>query len=82
MDDYGDVYDKTQILSQMRCETTSPGVQECALCASSVYHVHHASICVNVVIGVLVVQGFAIPVSVTLVNKMMFFSFFGNPPLG
>ena len=39
----------------MRCETTSPGVQEFALCASSVYHVHHASICVNVVIGVLVV---------------------------
>ena len=37
------------------CETTSPGVQECALCASSVYHVHHASMCVNVVIGVLVV---------------------------
>ena len=39
----------------MRCETTSPGVQECALCASSVYHVQHASVCVNVVIGVLVV---------------------------
>ena len=39
----------------MRCETTSPSVQECALCASSVYHVHHASICVNVLIGVLVV---------------------------
>ena len=39
----------------MRCETTSPGVQECALRASSVYHVHHASICVNVAIGVLVV---------------------------
>ena len=39
----------------MRCETTSPGVKDCALCASSVYHVHHASICVNVVIGVLVV---------------------------
>ena len=38
----------------MRCETTSPGVQECALCASSAYHVHHASVCVNVVIGVLV----------------------------
>ena len=37
------------------CETSSPGVPECALCASSVYHVHHASICVNVVIGVLVV---------------------------
>ena len=55
MDDYGDVYDKTQILSQMRCEATSPGVQECALCASSAYHVHHASVCVNVVIGVLVV---------------------------
>ena len=41
----------------MRCETTSPGVQECALCASSAYHVHHASVCVNVVIGVLFVLG-------------------------
>ena len=30
-------------------------MQECALCASSAYHVHHASVCVNVVIGVLVV---------------------------
>ena len=40
----------------MKCETKSPGVQECALCASSVYHVHHASICVTVVIGVLVVH--------------------------
>ena len=30
-------------------------IKECALCASSVYHVHHASICANVVIGVLVV---------------------------
>ena len=39
----------------MRCETTSTSVQECALCASSAYHVHHASICANVVIGVLVV---------------------------
>ena len=29
--------------------------KECAPCASSVYHVHHASICVNVVIGVLAV---------------------------
>ena len=35
--------------------TTSSNVQECALCASSAYHVHHASVCVNVVIGVLVV---------------------------
>ena len=34
---------------------TSPDVQEYALCASSVYDVHHASVCVNVVIGVLVV---------------------------
>ena len=34
---------------------TSPGVQECALCASSAHDVHHASVCVNVVIGVLVV---------------------------
>ena len=39
----------------MKCETTSQSVQECALCASSAYHVHHASVCVNVVIGVLVV---------------------------
>ena len=39
----------------MRCETTSPGVQECALCASSAHDVHHASVCVNVVTGVLVV---------------------------
>ena len=30
-------------------------MQECALCASSAYHVHHASVCVDVVIGVLVV---------------------------
>ena len=30
-------------------------MQECALCATSVYHVHNASVCVNVVIGVLVV---------------------------
>ena len=45
----------TQDLSQMRCEMTSPGVQECALCASSAHDVHHASVCVNVVIGVLVV---------------------------
>ena len=34
---------------------TSPGVQECALCASPAHDVHHASVCVNVVIGVLVV---------------------------
>ena len=40
-------------LEPMRCETTSQSVQECALCASSAYHVHHASVCVNVVIGVL-----------------------------
>ena len=37
----------------MRCETTS-SVKECALCASSAHDVHHASVCVNVVIGVLV----------------------------
>ena len=39
----------------MRCEMTSPGAKECALCASSAHDVHHASVCVNVVIGVLVV---------------------------
>ena len=31
-------------------------VEECALCASSAHAVHHASVCVNVVIGVLVVH--------------------------
>ena len=35
---------------------TSPGVKECALCASSAHDVHRASVCVNVVIGVLVVH--------------------------
>ena len=39
----------------MKCEMTSPGVHECALCASSAHDVHHASVCVNVVIDVLVV---------------------------
>ena len=34
---------------------TSPGVTKCALCASSACDVHHASVCENVVIGVLVV---------------------------
>ena len=45
-----------QDLSQMRCVMTSPGVDEYALCASSAHDVHHASVCVNVVIGVLVVH--------------------------
>ena len=31
-------------------------VEECALCASSAHDVHHASVCVNVVNGVLVVH--------------------------
>ena len=31
-------------------------VEECALCASSAHDVHHASVCVNVVIGELVVH--------------------------
>ena len=31
-------------------------MEECALCASSAHDVHHASVCVNVVIGVLVVH--------------------------
>ena len=30
-------------------------MKECALCVSSAYDVHHASVCVNVVIGVLAV---------------------------
>ena len=40
----------------MRCETTSPNVQECALCASFAHDVHHENVCANVVIGVLVVH--------------------------
>ena len=31
-------------------------MEECALCASSAHDVHHASVCVTVVIGVLVVH--------------------------
>ena len=31
-------------------------MEECALCASSAHDVHHASVCVNVVIGALVVH--------------------------
>ena len=36
---------------------TSPGVEECALCARSMHGVHHAIVGVNVVIGVFVVLG-------------------------
>ena len=42
-----------QNLSQMRCEMTSPGVEECALRASSTHGVHHAIVEVNIVIGVV-----------------------------
>ena len=49
---YGDVYDMTQILSQMRCEPTS-SVKECALRARSTHGVHHAIVKVNIVIGVV-----------------------------
>ena len=35
---------------------TSPGVKECAPCASSAHDVHHASVCVNVVIGVVLCE--------------------------
>ena len=45
--------DETQILSHMRCETTSPGVEECAPRARSTYGVHHAIVEVNIVIGVV-----------------------------
>ena len=52
MDDYGDGYDETQNLSQMRCEMTSC-VEECALRARSTHGVHHAIVEVNIVIGVV-----------------------------
>ena len=52
MGDYGDVYDKTQILSQMRCETTS-SVKECALRARSgdVHVARVVSLVVDAVVG-------------------------------
>ena len=37
-------------LEPMRCKTTWTVVPECALCASSAYDVHHASVCVNAVV--------------------------------
>ena len=37
----------------MRCEMTSPGVEECALRARSTHGVHHAIVEVNIVIGVV-----------------------------
>ena len=40
----------------MRCAVSSSSVQQCALCASSTHDVHHATVGVNVVIGVLVVH--------------------------
>ena len=42
-----------QDLSQMRCEMTSPGVEECALRARATHGVHHAIVEVNIVIGVV-----------------------------
>ena len=52
MDDYADVSDKTQILSQMRCETTS-SVKECALRARSddVHVARVVSLVVDAVVG-------------------------------
>ena len=52
MGDYGDVYDKTQILSQMWCETTS-SVKECALRARSgdVHVARVVSLVVDAVVG-------------------------------
>ena len=49
---YGDSCEKTQDLSQMRCEMTS-SVKECALRARSTQGVHHAIVEVNIVIGVV-----------------------------
>ena len=41
MDDYGDVYDKTQILSLMRCETTSTSARyvraQCIMCTTQAF---------------------------------------------
>ena len=47
---------------------TSPGVGECALCASSVHGVHHAIVEVNIVIGVVLGElHVVVPVHVPLV---------------
>ena len=53
MDGMDDGCEKTQNLSQKRCEMTSPGVEECALRARSTHDVHHAIVEVNIVIGVV-----------------------------
>ena len=42
-----------QDYTQMRCEMTAPGVEECALRARSTKGVHHAIVEVNIVIGVV-----------------------------
>ena len=42
-----------QDLTQMRCEMTSSGVEECAPRARSTHGVHHAIVEVNIVIGVV-----------------------------
>ena len=49
---YGDGYEETQNLNQMKCEMTS-SVEECALRARSTHGVHHAIVEVNIVIGVV-----------------------------
>ena len=63
---YGDGYDETQNLSQMRCETTS-SVEECAPRARSTHGVHHANVEVNIVIGVVLGEVLVARVVVLLV---------------
>ena len=70
MDDYEDVYDKTQILSQMRCEMTS-SVKECALRARSTHSVHHAIVEVNIVIGVVLGEVFVARVVPLVVDAVV-----------
>ena len=56
----------------MRCEMTSPGVEECALRARSTHGVHHAIVGVNVVIGVVLGElHVVVRVHVPLVVMMM-----------
>ena len=51
----------------MRCEMTSPGVEESALRARSTHGVHHAIVEVNIVIGVVLGEVLVVRVHVPLV---------------
>ena len=65
-----DECEKTQDLSQMRCEMTS-SVEECALRARSTHNVHHAIVEVNIVIGVVLGEVLVARVVPLVVNHVI-----------